>query len=449
MRKWKSAPAEGESGEDCNGDGESLIGATVALTQGYGTIRFVGPTQFASGEWVGVELDGPDGKNDGSVLGVQYFQCSPQHGLFMRRAAIKLASRDGSDSGKAMATADHLLSPNNLLSPTIDVAKQASIPRSPRVHRQHSKPSKKSAKNDQDRSNSALVESFLGDIEEVHNAVKRLAVSLQDVDQDAVKTTPREGITSISNDLVQELCAELRRTREDIRRDVTGLVKELRQEITAIRNEFRNPQKELEQIAVSSKEESQLTVKAGNEFLRKVNPCQSETPTDQEIAAAIKLQARFRGMAQRWENQRRKQAAIFIQRKLRAKIKVGCVLKSTVRVAHARYKEWLVIFDFWRESCDGLVEQSFVGAMHQIHRRLVEAQCRALFNGVTKHTKTAYIDFRTFSSIGEAVSIGDQAASEFADMSAEDFADLANQFVHAKINFKKHRGSFVREHGRS
>eukprot|EP00951_Prasinocladus_malaysianus_P033846 scaffold337778_cov45-Prasinocladus_malaysianus.AAC.1 len=32
-----------------------------------GTIRYFGPTMFAAGEWVGMELELPEGKNDGTV----------------------------------------------------------------------------------------------------------------------------------------------------------------------------------------------------------------------------------------------------------------------------------------------------------------------------------------------------------------------------------------------
>lgn len=39
-----------------------------------GVIAFYGPTSFATGKWIGVKLDEPKGKNNGSVKGQVYFQ---------------------------------------------------------------------------------------------------------------------------------------------------------------------------------------------------------------------------------------------------------------------------------------------------------------------------------------------------------------------------------------
>eukprot|EP01041_Mallomonas_annulata_P010847 gene10847-22636_t len=67
------------------------IGSRVITGAGNkkGIVSFIGDTQFASGEWIGVSLETPDGKNDGSVGNVKYFQCQPNHGLFVKRAQVK------------------------------------------------------------------------------------------------------------------------------------------------------------------------------------------------------------------------------------------------------------------------------------------------------------------------------------------------------------------------
>ncbi|CAK9056743.1 CAP-Gly domain-containing linker protein 2 (Cytoplasmic linker protein 115) (CLIP-115) (Cytoplasmic linker protein 2), partial [Durusdinium trenchii] len=54
-----------------------------------GLVLFIGETQFAAGTWLGVELDDPKGKNDGTVQGVSYFNARVNHGLFVRAVKVQ------------------------------------------------------------------------------------------------------------------------------------------------------------------------------------------------------------------------------------------------------------------------------------------------------------------------------------------------------------------------
>ncbi|CAK7296318.1 CAP-Gly domain-containing linker protein 4 isoform X2 [Vulpes vulpes] len=63
----------------------------VIAGQKVGTLRFCGTTEFASGQWAGIELDEPEGKNNGSVGKVQYFKCAPKYGIFAPLSKISKA----------------------------------------------------------------------------------------------------------------------------------------------------------------------------------------------------------------------------------------------------------------------------------------------------------------------------------------------------------------------
>uniref|UniRef100_A0A6I8QQF5 CAP-Gly domain-containing linker protein 1 n=1 Tax=Xenopus tropicalis TaxID=8364 RepID=A0A6I8QQF5_XENTR len=72
-----------ETGSVKKGERELKLGDRVLVSGSKaGVIRFLGETDFAKGEWCGVELDEPLGKNDGAVAGTRYFQCQPKYGLF-------------------------------------------------------------------------------------------------------------------------------------------------------------------------------------------------------------------------------------------------------------------------------------------------------------------------------------------------------------------------------
>lgn len=65
------------------------IGSKVYLTdKKTGTVRFIGTTSFATGIWYGIELNRPQGKNDGSVQGVRYFRCEDRYGIFVQFSRI-------------------------------------------------------------------------------------------------------------------------------------------------------------------------------------------------------------------------------------------------------------------------------------------------------------------------------------------------------------------------
>uniref|UniRef100_A0A3B3SLH2 Dynactin subunit 1 n=1 Tax=Paramormyrops kingsleyae TaxID=1676925 RepID=A0A3B3SLH2_9TELE len=57
-----------------------------------GTVAYVGATLFATGKWVGVVLDEPKGKNDGTVQGKRYFTCDENCGIFVRQSQVLRAS---------------------------------------------------------------------------------------------------------------------------------------------------------------------------------------------------------------------------------------------------------------------------------------------------------------------------------------------------------------------
>lgn len=96
--------------------GTLSVGARVVVVDGgkVGIIRFLGPVHFKEGIWCGIELDLPIGKNNGTVYGVCYFTCKPNHGLFVSPTKVSLLT--GSSSAmKVGGTGSNLLANSNLI----------------------------------------------------------------------------------------------------------------------------------------------------------------------------------------------------------------------------------------------------------------------------------------------------------------------------------------------
>ena len=54
-----------------------------------GVIKYYGPTAFAPGDWVGIELDSDEGKNSGEVNGIRYFHSRRGRGVFVKAAMLR------------------------------------------------------------------------------------------------------------------------------------------------------------------------------------------------------------------------------------------------------------------------------------------------------------------------------------------------------------------------
>mmetsp|Transcript_112875 Transcript_112875/g.207178 ORF Transcript_112875/g.207178 Transcript_112875/m.207178 type:complete len:1342 (-) Transcript_112875:80-4105(-) len=104
-------------------------GQRVLLASQGGTIRFLGPTLFANGVWVGVELDRPLGKNNGSVNNVDYFSCKPKHGIFVREEVVTVEGRQEVVTKMIDETATNAQDGNN--GSWIEIDKESATLRSP------------------------------------------------------------------------------------------------------------------------------------------------------------------------------------------------------------------------------------------------------------------------------------------------------------------------------
>lgn len=104
-------------------DSKLKVGCRVQITgkDVVGTVAFIGATQFSSGKWVGVILDEPKGKNNGTVQGKQYFTCDDNFGMFIRPTQLVIVD----ESGQTTPTSSKLPLPGSTAKRT-SISKSAS-----------------------------------------------------------------------------------------------------------------------------------------------------------------------------------------------------------------------------------------------------------------------------------------------------------------------------------
>ncbi|CAK9794755.1 Dynactin subunit 1 [Anthophora plagiata] len=81
-----------------------------------GVIAYIGHPNFASGKWIGVILDEPKGKNNGTIKNQSYFKCAENHGMFVRQSQLILLDEAGnrtepaspSSAGSSATTPDEI-----------------------------------------------------------------------------------------------------------------------------------------------------------------------------------------------------------------------------------------------------------------------------------------------------------------------------------------------------
>ena len=66
------------------------IGDRVLLNdESKGQVRFIGSVSGKRNIYYGIALDKPNGKNDGFVNNIKYFDCDKDHGLFVNISKIQ------------------------------------------------------------------------------------------------------------------------------------------------------------------------------------------------------------------------------------------------------------------------------------------------------------------------------------------------------------------------
>lgn len=97
LKRKQGIPVKGEA--PIRGEEQPLTGIEIGQrceveladhSHHRGVVRYVGKRNGVKGFWVGIELDEPYGKNNGSLNGKVYFTCDENFGVFVKPNKVKV-----------------------------------------------------------------------------------------------------------------------------------------------------------------------------------------------------------------------------------------------------------------------------------------------------------------------------------------------------------------------
>ncbi|XP_052074552.1 CAP-Gly domain-containing linker protein 1-like isoform X7 [Mytilus californianus] len=204
-----------------------------------GTLQYIGETDFAKGEWAGVELDEKQGKNDGAVAGKRYFECKPMYGLFAPIHKVTRLTSGTAGPGKPATTPTS--QSRSLMNTSLRLSKE-------RSGSQESVSSISSSASSVSRSRKALKEKE----EHIEQLLKERDLERSEVARAAAQCDEAEGQMSMMR-------SEQERYKQDVDDTVLklrSLVADMQQEKVELVNQLDTEKRKVEDLQFQIEEEA-------------------------------------------------------------------------------------------------------------------------------------------------------------------------------------------------